>query len=133
MSKQSNNLKDFVSAAFDTYKSVLSKFSTVAAGASNDESKAQQAIIYLTDVGRSIANDYIKSNTEATDDGSLLFNIVSALLDDSRVQGALGLAGGIWDALTDRDELEDSTAFNAFAATIQSRDDLREQMSSFCC
>jgi hypothetical protein len=122
------NLVKFVSAAFDTYKSELSKFAPKKA--STDESKVKQASIYLTDIAVSIFDDYIKSNPNHKE---VLFNVIEYLLEDGRVQKALGLTGSDWNALADLPRFSNQSVFDEFASTLKDYDDLRDGAGMFCC
>ena len=129
-----SDLKTFVTTAFDWCKSDLVKFAPIAKSTLlSNVSKGEQASVYIRDVSKLIAYDYVTSNFGFVDDGSLNYNIAMLLLNDGRVQKALELTGDIWDGLCSLQQFADAGAFNFFSTTITARDELRAEMMFCCC
>ena len=98
----------------------------------SDEDKSAKASIFLSDVTRSMASQYIKDNAGFVDDGTLKFNIVTQLLTDGRVGRALQLPGNLWDNLDSLPEYTSATSYNTFVITVKNTDALRKEMATCC-
>lgn len=123
----------FVKSLFELYKYELMLFVPVATDVTlSDEDKSAKASIFLSDVTRSMASQYIKDNAGFVDDGTLKFNIVTQLLTDGRVGRALQLPGNLWDNLDSLPEYTSATSYNTFVITVKNTDALRKEMATCC-
>lgn len=128
-----SDLRTFVNSAFDTYKSMISKFGAVATSALTEVEKTQQAAIHLSDVASVLASKYLGSKTGTISREILEYNIMGTMLSDGRVMKALGLSGNAWDQITALPQLVEASAYAVFVGVIRARDSLRKEMSTCCC
>ncbi len=126
------DLGTFVKNAFGSYKNKLNKFIPIATDPLlGDASKSSQASVYIRDVSKLMAFDYIASNPGFVDDGTLNYNIAMFLLNDGRVRNALGLDDGLWGEMCSLQQFLDANSFNFFSTTVTAADELRAEMV-FC-